>query len=275
MMERDRIGPIAVALANQVDWWLANPANAEAFVRSGVDVSRIKVVPVPFFPDDPMLALVGRQRGAGVPKYYHIGNLCTRKDQANLLLGFMRAFKPGQAELRIKTTHVDVGYPSGVQLRTMYLADERVRNNGWVSSNVTAPHVEIIHARWSEEQMIELHRWGDVYLSIAHGEGWDMPAFAAILAGNLLIYTPSGGPQSFACESDLMVRQTGWETCNRFYNWEADARWITYDEEHYVEQLRTSADNLPAKEHHRDFTPFTAKAVGALMRSYVEPMLAD
>jgi hypothetical protein len=273
MMERDRIGPSAAAAANQVDWWLSCPANVEAFARSGVQVSRLKVIPVPFFPEDPAITLVGRQRNVGVPRYYHIGTLCTRKDQARLLLGFLRAFKPGQAQLRIKTAGVDAGYPDAERLRVLHLEDERVRNNGWNVNNMRAPHVEIVHAFWSEDQVIELHRWGDVYLSIAHGEGWDMPAFAAILAGNMLIYTPSGGPQSFAGEKDLLVRQTGWEVCNSFYSWERDARWITYDEEHYVEQLRVASDNLLPKEQHRDFTPFTAKSVGALMRSYVEPML--
>jgi hypothetical protein len=279
MMERDRIGPAAAAAANQVDWWLTCQANVDAFVRSGVDRARLKIVPVPFFPDDPALKLVGRQREPGAPRYYHIGSMCFRKGQDELLLGFLRAFKPGEAQLVIKTTISDPGYPNVFQLRTMHLADERVRANGWTAQNVNAPHVELVHATWSEDRLMELHRWGDVYLSVSKGEGWDMPAFAAVLAGNLLIYTPSGGPQEFACESDLLVRQTGWETVHPFYQkhyfFEKDSQWITYDTEHYVEQLQVSAGNLPPKEHRRDFTQFTAKVVGELMRSYVEPMLAD
>ena len=274
MLERDRISASAAQAANQIaQWWLPCPANIEAFARSGVDPQRLKLVPVPFLPDDPVLGLTGRTREPGPPRFYHVGTIGDRKGQARWFLNFLRAFRPGQAQLVIKTTYSDPGSPGLQQFRTMHLTDKRVVANGWTKDNISQPHVDLVHAVWPEEKITALHRWGDVYLSLARGEGWDMPAFAAILAGNLLVYTPSGGPQSFACESDLQVSQTGWEKCNPVYGWEKDAQWITYDDEHCVDQLRVAADNLPDKKHRRDFTPYTVKTVGNLMRSYLEPLL--
>lgn len=259
MIERDRIGPLSVAAANRIpQWWLPCQANVEAFRRSGVQSHRLHKVHVPFFSNDQHLGLVGRAR-SGPTHFYRVGVVDARKDQAKMLLAFLRAFKPGEALLTVKTTHLaqDLSPP---------LDDPEVRRNGWEHASV-ARDVRIVHDVWEEHQLIDLHRRGDVYLSLSHGEGWDMPAFDALLSGNHMIYTESGGPQEFAGEGDLLVPTSRMVQCDPAYGWEPDAQWVDFEVDDVVRQMREAHEHPLPKRHRRPWAGFTSADVGALMKS--------
>lgn len=263
MVERDRIGPLSVAAANRVaQWWLPCEANLEAFRRSGVQAHRLHRVHVPFFPNDPHLALAGRVREPGPTHFYRIGVVDQRKDQARTVLAFLRAFRPGEALLTIKTTHLD-------QDLSPKLDDAEVRHNGW---DATSFHrdVRVVHALWDDHQLLDLHRRGDVYLSLSHGEGWDMPGFDALLSGNRMVYTESGGPQEFAGDGDLLVPTTTTVPCAAAYKWEPDARWVDFSVDDVVKQMREAHEHPLPKAHRRSWAGFTAADVGALMKELLQ-----
>lgn len=267
MIERDRIGPLAVKAANRVhQWWLPCDANIQAFLNSGVDAHRLHKVHVPFFPNDQHLSLVNRTRDPGPTRFYQIGVLDQRKDQSKLLLCFLSAFRRGEAELTIKTTHLGVDLQ---QLCQITLQDEQVRANGWTEIS-TSQGVSIVNEVWPEDRLLDLHRRGDVYVTLSHGEGWEMSAYDALLSGNRMVYTASGGPQEFAAEGDLLVPTTRNPLCDPFYRWEPDARWIDCDRADVVRQLRAAHENPLPKEHRRSWAGFTSADVGALMRRLLE-----
>ncbi|HYV99706.1 MAG TPA: hypothetical protein VE967_19760 [Gemmatimonadaceae bacterium] len=270
MIERDRIGPQSVAQANRVkQWWLPNQKNIDAFRNSGVQDFRLHKVHVPFFPNDPHLGLLGRERSPGPIHFYRIGVLDTRKDQKKSLHAFLRAFRPGEARLTLKTTHVA---GSLADLWTL-LADPEVRANGWTTESIRQ-WVRVPVEVWSEAELLALHRDGDVYLSLSHGEGWDMPAFDALLSGNRMIYSESGGPEEFAAEGDIRVKASAMLPCDPVYGWEPDAKWWDFDLDSAAAAMQEAAAHPLPKRERRSWAGFTSADVGALMRTLLEDLVS-
>lgn len=267
-----------VAAMNRVgQCWVASRA-AKAFVaREGVDEARLRWVPCPFMPDDPHLALSGRERKPGPVRFYHIGKWEPRKEQRNIMLAFLRAFQPGDAMLLLKTSERAPDfedYPSRpmTALKTC-LEDGAVQKQGWTEGNVERG-VFVIARRLSFQQMIELHRMGDVYVTLSRGEGFDMPAFDSKLSGNLMVYTPSGGPQDFSGERDALVPRTGLVDCHPFYRWPQGSKYIDYDVDWAVAAMQRAAEAIGSGLRARgmDIYPFSAEAVGQRCRGYLEEL---
>jgi len=240
VLERDRVSPdIVRSLQQMAQVWVACHANRDTLVRCGLAPERVKVVPIPYFPDDPLLALRGRVRKPGVPRFYHIGKWEPRKAQDQIILAFMQAFKPGEAHLVLKTTlwspPKNDSYPMNPEIAIAKAIHAGVR--GWTDKNWKSS-IEIISDRLTDRQLLALHRFGDVYVTLSRGEGFDMPAFDAKLAGNVLVYTPSGGPQDFAGAGDYLVSATEMVPCHPFYSWEPDAQYLDFDVTQAAEALR-------------------------------------
>jgi hypothetical protein len=137
-------------------------------------------------------------------------------------------------------------------------------------------YVQVVQKRYTAEQMVKLHGACDVYLSLSRGEGFDMPAFDAKLAGNLLVYTPSGGPQDFASAHDLEVPMEGKRLRHPFYDdWEEDACYGDYHVMDAVKVLREAAKRVNAGGTiHGPRKYLRAEAVGQTMLSHLEELLA-
>ncbi len=222
----------AEALSRVGQAWVACQANARMLIEAGVPAEKVRVVPIPFLPDDPHLALRGRKRRPGPVRFYNIGKWEPRKEQDRVLGAFMMAFRPGEATLIMKTSrsapNFGGSYPkSPSESVQRWMVDERVKQNGWTADNVNK-HIFLIQEVISEERMVALHAMGDVYVSLSRGEGFDMPAYDAKLSGNRMVYTPSGGPQDFAQGSDFPVPKTGTVPCHPFYGW-GTGRYLDYD----------------------------------------------
>jgi hypothetical protein len=268
----------ADALAQVAQAWVACQANADMLQEAGVE--RVEVVPVPFMPDDPLLKFDGRQRVAGPVTFYNIGKWEPRKEQRQVLGAFLRAFRPGQARLKLKTSPRAPdceGYPSSPERSVHdWMEDETVRANGWTLHNINRS-VQLTKKYISAKQLLELHRIGDVYVSLSRGEGFDMPAFDAKLAGNLMVYTPSGGPQDFAGEHDAMVPPAGEITCHGWYNWGPESMYLDYELSDAVTALQRAYEDVLAGRRARgmDLEPFSAKQVGKRMRELIAQVDAD
>jgi hypothetical protein len=237
------------------------------------------VVPCPHFPDDPHLALQGRQRKPGPTRFYHIGKWEPRKAQDRILEAFLLAFRPGQAFLSLRSSGLDhpvVAFPQSPHEALAKLIDRSdVRANGWTSTNVMRS-VRLYVQRLSEDQLMILHREGDVYVTLSRGEGFDMPAMDAKLSGNLLLYTPSGGPQDFAGDRDVLVPQTGMVRAHEMYEWQ-DTEYIDYSIDSAVAGMQLAARRAEVHDRapHVDLAPFTAASVGARMRRYLDELRED
>jgi len=269
-----------VALNSAASSWVGTPSAVELLAEAGVERERLHWVPCPFLPDDPHLALNGRKRRPGPVRFYHVGKWEPRKEQRQLIGAFLRAFRPGQAMLMLKTSEKSpplLDYPtSPMEALRGWITDEAVLANGWTPDNLDRG-VRILAKRLSGEQMVQLHSMGDCYVTLSRGEGFDMPAFDSKLAGNLMVYTPSGGPQTFCGELDELVPQTGSVDCHPFYEWPDDATYLDYDMDAAVAALRNAAESVRKGDRCRgmDVTPFSALSVGRKMRELLERIAGD
>jgi len=269
--ERDGIGDASktlMPLAGQL--WVANNANGAMLARAGLDVSGMRVIPVPYLPADAHLALHGRPARSGPVRFYHIGKWEDRKAQDKIIGAFMMAFRPGQAELLIKTSagSPDFGptFPNTpFDAAALWMKDARVSANGWTTDNLS-PSIRMIRAQLSSEKLLALHEMCDVYVTLSRGEGFDMPAFDAKLSGNRMIYTPSGGPQDFASEDDILVPYTGNVPANPWYQWGPEATWGDFEVRVASEAFaRAASDGKRVHDRRVDLSRFAAQAVGERM----------
>jgi glycosyltransferase involved in cell wall biosynthesis len=233
VFEKDYVHPDTIRAMNLVGQvWVACKLNAEVLASSGVSPEKIRVVPLPFFKDDPLLKLRNRTRKPGPVRFYHIGKWEPRKAQDKILEAFLLAFSPGQAQLCLRCSSFKEAikdYPSGpVEAIRRLLRDPDVQANGWTSENI-GKGVEIIGEKLSNEGIVKLHEIGDVYVTLSRGEGFDMPSFDAKIAGNLVIHTPSGGPIDFCDTGDVLVPASGKIPCHPFYRWDPEARYVDFD----------------------------------------------
>ena len=264
----------ALHRAGQV--WVGCHANRSFLADEGIPEAKIKVFGCPYLPSDPLLQLRGRQKAKGRPRFYHIGKWEPRKDQHRMLGAFLCAFRPGEAALFFKTSEKAPyyeGYPHSIALsQASWLADDRVKANGWTEQNL-GRDVLVATKRLSQEAMTSLHRISDCYVSLSRGEGFDMPAFDAKLAGNLLMYTPSGGPQDFAHPSDVRVPSSGLVPANPWYQWCEGSQYLDWEFDAAVEAFRSAAKLL---EQGVDSTPnleaFSALEVGKRMVASLNEM---
>jgi glycosyltransferase involved in cell wall biosynthesis len=285
VFERDRLGAELVRGLQRVGQiWVACEQNRRVLEEHGLE--RVRVVPIPYFEDDPLLKLRGRTRKPGPPRFYHVGKWEPRKAQDKLLLAFLRAFEPGEAYLVLKTKELVTpitGYPQGpAQAAAEALQDPSVRARGWTEATMNKC-VQVASKRYTAEQMVKLHGACDVYLSLSRGEGWDMCAFDAKLAGNLLVYTPSGGPQDFAGPYDVEVPMESKILRHSFYDdWEEDACYGDYHVMDAVKAMRRAAallqGGIKIGEQERPLLPqrllqCRAETVGKAMLGYLEELL--
>jgi hypothetical protein len=278
VFERDRISDFAAKALNRVGMvWVANSKDKTMLERCGVE--RVAVVPIPHFPDDPLLKMQGKPRRPGPVRFYHIGKWEARKAHHEMLGVFLMAFKPGDARLNFKTSTKapDFGdYPSGpARSIHKWMEHESVAANGW-TVELANQDIHFIRQRVSAKQIQLLHDMGDVYVSLSRGEGFDMPCYDAKLAGNRLVFTPSGGPQDYATVGgDLMVVADGDVPCHPFYRW-GDARYLDWRYDDAIEALRHARERvLSGKYTDSDLVPpgFTAKEVGQKMRRLIDEVV--
>ncbi len=260
--------------------WVACQRNAEEL--RATCAGRVHVIPVPYFPNDPLLKLDGRPFDVGRrPRFYHIGKWEPRKEQHTMLGAFMRAFRPSEATLCIKTSPFTPPrlerYPRGPEESIgEWLKDPTVQANGWNEQTVGGS-LFVIRKILPTAKLRELHASCDCYVSLSRGEGFDMPARDAKLAGNLLVYTAAGGTEDHAGDQDEMV-PTSWAAaeCHEFYGWRGQ-RYADYQLDDAARALRRAWEKLRRgiRVRGRTLREQQADAVGIKMRMLVEQLAGD
>jgi glycosyltransferase involved in cell wall biosynthesis len=270
MFERLRATPAIAAYLNTLEGvWVPCTANENALREAGS--TNVRWVPVPFFDDDALLRLPPPQNAR---TFYWIGAWEQRKAPENLIKAFMRAFRPGEARLVLKSATAQAGYPRAEQWIIANLQDPRAAENGWLPSN---------HYNWitvdrrvlSRAQMVnDIHGGGDVYVSASRGEGVDMPLFEAKLARRRVITTDSGGPRDFLGEDDILIPRTGEQPVPPTYQWEPTATQADYSLDALVEAMRrVHGEPLKSRVDWPRET-FHSGNVGRLLRDWFAEMRA-
>lgn len=229
--------------------WVPCEANRKAFAISGVNPDRLKVVPYTFDPNDHAIAA---PRGFdSVPdgkRFYHIGKWEPRKNQHRLLGAFLLAFTPkDKASLFIKTSGFGLpwaNYPTYEESLDYWLSDPRVVENSWDSDKLDRL-VRVVSDKVSSDDLNQIHKRNNIYVSSGLGEAWDLPAFDAKMAGNRLVYVGYGGPDDFAEEEDVKVSWDEMTDVHPGYLWEPNARWASVSVEALASALKQA---LPVEE---------------------------
>lgn len=206
MFERSNISETLATSLNALDGvWVPSNANRKALEDAGCN--NATWFPYPYFDNDPHLQIPVAQESR---TFYWIGRWEPRKAPDNLIRAFLRAFKPGESRLVLKLgphkwSMIQGSFfeePESV-VNGELLRDE-VAANGWSTSNAYSD-IEILRGTHTPQEMLELHARCDVYVSASRGEGIDLPAHTAKLAGRRLVTTDSGGPVDFLVEGDVLV----------------------------------------------------------------------
>ncbi len=231
MFERTEIQPeLAESISRLDGCFVPCIANGVRLIQARADKAPDSwwTIPLPFFDDDPHLALPPPTESRVFA--WH-GRWEPRKSPDKLLRAFMRAFRPREAELVMKLGPVPwkaTAFPSPAEVIHSELDRFDAIKNGWTDRN-WEESISIISGALTENEMLDLEARTDVYVSPSRGEGIDLPAFRARLAGRRLVITESGGPEDFVDDYDIIVRQTGFEPAPEYQKfWGKDARLIEY-----------------------------------------------
>jgi len=284
--ERTTVDAEVIELLNRMGQvWLQCEANASVFASHGLDRDRIRLMPNAYDPAGPVAQIPVRvsNRRPERPRFYNIGKWEPRKGHHQLIGAFLTAFEPGElgATLVIKTQHYGSwdDYPDPGESVRYWLAQPSVKAKGWRSENVERS-LKIYDETWTDQQIAELHALCNIYVSAAHSEGWDYPAFDAKTADNVLVHVGYGGSEDYCDSDDPRVLRTGFEPAHPQYGWEAGATWAAYEVSDLAEALRCGVDALvnkskPATRRYRyDLAEnFGYAAAGERMRRYVAELV--
>lgn len=268
MFERLRVEPAAVSFLRELDGvWVPSTWNAEFMRSAGVDST--VAIGMPYHDDDPHLTLPPPKKEPRT--FLWIGRWEPRKAPHNLIRAFLRAFKPGEAELVLK--------PGPLPWEGDYSqAEDVIRDElelgswkHWKPSQATES-IRVVRGLLSPAAMIALHASSDVYVSASRGEGIDLPIHAAKLGGRRVVTTDSGGPRDFLTESDILVPSTGTVPADPLYKWGAGATYADYSLDALVAAMQVARAETRRPE--RLSTAFHASVIGARLRSWAEEILS-
>ena len=256
--------------------WVPCLENKKAFVDSGLPESMVKVVPCPYDPAEHTIAAPrGKEDVPAMRRFYNIGKWEPRKNQHRLLGAFLTAFTPkSKASLLIKTSDFGIGwgnYPKFVESVDFWLEQEQVKANGWTAAHVDRL-IRVIDKKLSEADMNEIHRTNNIYVSAGLGEAWDMPAFAAKMAGNKMVYVGYGGPSEYAETTDIRVDWDKFTPVHPYYGWEKDAAWADVSVEQLASALTLAhppSERMVPLSYCRQYG---VMAVGLIMEGYIQEL---
>lgn len=180
---------IASALVMFDQIWLPSMHNVD-LVRPTLPLARRKdVACVPHCFDETTLSVrqMPRTRAPDAPfRFYYLGHWNGRKNVPGLIRAFAKAFTADDhVELAIHAT----GIEPGRCMTAIQACGEGVRDDTAkiVFSNNLLTYYEVL----------SYHRDGDCFVTATRGEAWNMPAFHALLAGNMIIHPRGTGAREF------------------------------------------------------------------------------
>jgi len=187
---------IVSVLSQASEVWTTSGFSRDAFVRSGLDPARIHIVPAGIRPE---IYRPGGRVEDLLPtekpfRFLFVGGTIPRKGVDLLLRAYERAFSPRDpVSLVIK----DLGNQSLYQGQTCaeILSSWNHRPGAPEVVYLDASHV------WDEQQMADLYRSCDVFVSAYRGEGFSLPTLEAMGCGLPVIVTAGGPTDDFVDES--------------------------------------------------------------------------
>lgn len=134
-------------------------------------------------PDGPKIQI--NDIPTGCVKFLFIGNFIPRKNLEDLLLGFNAAFEGITDVCLIIKTWSSSNDSKGKK----HISDAIRMLNNRATGLLTKPKIHVISDILEEEQIINLIRYSNAYVSVSKGEGFDLPLMQAMSMEKLILTT--------------------------------------------------------------------------------------
>lgn len=228
-----------VPLCNTYDQvWCPTEWQREAYLRSGVDEHRLRVVPFALDPQEhplgegEMLPSLERLRREGKTVFGAMFQWSERKAPRTLIGAFLSAFDgdPNVA-LVLKTYRGDDPNTAVADEIQKICASYRPRSK--------APLVTSISRRFTHKETLAFYRGLNGYVSAHRGEGWGLPIHEALLCGTPVIATDWSAPAEFAkgCFQPVEYQLEAPHSMDWQPFYTTDQRWAAPSEESLSKQL--------------------------------------
>lgn len=148
--------------------------------------SRVRVVPHACAGDAEEAVDVKVHDGSDRPyRFYYVGAWTSRKNPTGLLRAFCHEFaRADNVELRIHS------YGASEQAIAAAIGHMGIQQ-------ADLPRLSFSTQRLTDEQLANLHTWGDCFVTATRGEGWNLPCFDAMRRGNMIVTPGSLGSDDY------------------------------------------------------------------------------
>lgn len=205
MFETDRIAPEWVAACNRMDEvWVPSQFNVETFANSGVERSKLVVVPGAvdshFF--DPALHTAYPLANPAGYNFLSIFEWSSRKGWDVMLAAYLREFSAADDVCLWLRTYL-FSKPDGDPAEAIW---KRIREFAATLGlgDKALPRIELIAEQVPNEQLPSLYLACDCYLAPSRGEGWGRPQHEAMLMERPVIAT------NWSANTEFMSERTGY-----------------------------------------------------------------
>lgn len=203
MFETDRIPADWVDACNRMtEIWVPSEFNRDTFTRSGVDPSRIHVIPGSididrFGPHVEPLDLPDRASF----NFLSVFDLSLRKGWDVLLRAFVTEFRPDEDV----ALHLKIGLLPGQDTDTAVQAIHAYLESTLGVDVDAIPDVILMTETLSQELVARLYRTADAFVLPSRGEGWGRPYMEAMASGLPTIGTGWSGNTEFMNDSNAYL----------------------------------------------------------------------
>ena len=176
--------------------WVPSRWQADCTIAQGADPKKVKVVPEgvdvnTFYPEDPLTTL---DYVDGRFKFILFGRWEYRKSTKEIIETFLKTFTkedPVDLILAADNNFANDGFNS---------TEERLEHFGFTDKRIKVKHFV------SREDYVTYMKQGNVFLSCARSEGWNLPLIEAMACGTPSIYSNCSGQLEFAKGKGLPVQ---------------------------------------------------------------------
>lgn len=170
-------------------------------------------------------------------KFMFVGDWIPRKNYEDLIIGYMTAFSGHKdVALIIKTWS---NQPGAGGKRHIEEAIKHISNK---LNGIDRPKIYLVTDMMEEKRLISLMRGTDVYVTVSHGEGFDLPMVQAMALGKLVVGTDFLAHKDYmTVDNSIPVKYT-MKPCYGAVAplYDAYQMWSTPDMSDYISKLRVA-----------------------------------